>query len=370
MLIELLFIFIIFLKKDKFSIIPCGSIWYSEKPVTIRRKMSAMPEERERGISFGGMAVAGSAEGPSVVASPEMDWMEAESGIANSLHSPSVPNPSAEQLKNLAVRSNFNETAFFHPQLTTDANGEIKIKFTMPESLTTWRFLGLAHTEDLQIGTITKELVTSKPLMVVPLLPRFLRINDEIILSTKITNLSEENLNGTVQIFFNHPITDEALDLQLSVENAAQNFAANQGESMIVSWKLNIGSDLQAVKIKVVAEAGTFSDGEEHILPVLENRIMVTESLPLPIRGKEDKTFNFEKLTKSGGSKTLKHHRYTVEFTSNPAWYALQAMPYMMEYPHECAEQTFTRYYSNAIASHIMNIPGSLVFGFGPGYLN
>lgn len=321
--------------------------WYSEKPVTIRRKMSAMPEERERGISIAGSAVAGGVDEDS-----GMDMMMEERTLT--LRSPAVHIPTTEQLKNLAVRSIFNETAFFYPQLTTDANGEVKIKFTIPESLTTWRFLGLAHTEDLQIGTITKELITSKPLMVVPLLPRFLRINDEIILSTKITNLSEEDLNGTVQIFFNHPITDEALDMQLGLENAAQNFTANQDESIIVSWKLKIGYDLQAVKIKVVAEAGTFSDGEEHILPVLENRIMVTESLPLPIRGKETKQFDFKKLIESNANESMAHHQYSLEFTSNPAWYAVQAMPYMMEFPHDCTEQIFTRYYANALANRVL----------------
>lgn len=258
-------------------------------------------------------------------------------------------------LGNVKARANFNETAFFYPQLTTDENGDVKIKFTIPESLTKWRFLGLAHTEDLKIGTISEEVVTQKDLMVVPNAPRFLREGDVITISAKISNISEEDLTGKAQLVLYDPFTEKEIGQAFDLETAPQSFTAQKGKSTIVAWTINVPYTESAVKYKIVAQAGNFSDGEENVLPILSNRMMVTESLPLPIRGKEDKTFNFEKLTKSGGSKTLKHHRYTVEFTSNPAWYALQAMPYMMEYPHECAEQTFTRYYSNAIASHIMN---------------
>ncbi|NOQ70513.1 MAG: hypothetical protein GQ574_00840, partial [Crocinitomix sp.] len=328
--------------------------WRSEySKRIIRRKISAnSPREFERGISYGGGAVAGGAAAEEPAAMDMMMGEDHERGMM--LRSPSYHDPSTEQLKNLAVRSIFNETAFFHPQLTTDANGEINIKFTIPESLTTWRFLGLAHTEDLQIGNISKEIITSKPLMVVPLLPRFLRMEDEIILSAKITNLSEENLSGAAQIFLSHPITDEALDLQLGLKNALHNFTVDQGNSIIVSWKLNIGSNLEAVKIKIVAEAGSFSDGEEHVLPVLSNRMMVIESLPLPIRGKQSKSFEFKKLMDSNTNESSKHHQYTLEFTSNPAWYAIQAMPYMMEFPHDCTEQIFTRFYANALANHVL----------------
>lgn len=260
-----------------------------------------------------------------------------------------------ESLGNVKARANFNETAFFYPQLTTDANGDVKIKFTIPESLTKWRFLGLAHTEDLKIGTISEEVVTQKDLMVVPNAPRFLREGDVISISAKISNISEEDLTGKTQLVLYDPFTEKEIGQAFDLDVAAQSFTAEKGKSTVVSWTINVPYTYSAVMYKIVAQAGNFSDGEENVLPILSNRMMVTESLPLPIRGKEDKTFNFEKLTNSGGSKTLKHHRYTVEFTSNPAWYALQAMPYMMEYPHECAEQTFTRYYSNAIASHIMN---------------
>lgn len=265
------------------------------------------------------------------------------------------PTAGNSDLGEVKARSNFNETAFFYPQLVTNANGDVSIKFTIPESLTKWRFLGLAHTENLKVGTISEEVVTQKELMVVPNAPRFLREGDVITISAKISNISETDLQGQAQLSLYDPFTEKEIGGAFDLKKAQVDFTAEKGKSAVVSWTLNVPYAQSAVKYKIVAKAGNFSDGEENVLPILSNRMLVTESLPLPIRGKEVKTFNFDKLVNSGSSKTLKHHSFTLEFTSNPAWYAIQAMPYMMEYPHECAEQTFTRYYSNAIASHIMN---------------
>ncbi len=258
-------------------------------------------------------------------------------------------------LGELKARANFNETAFFFPQLLTDADGTIKIKFTIPESLTKWRFLGLAHTQNLKIGTISRDVVTQKELMVVPNAPRFLREGDKITISTKISNISDKDLVGKVQLTLYDPFTEKEIGSAFQLPSTALDFNAEKGKSTSVSWTINVPYTYGAVKYKIVAKAGDFSDGEENVLPILSNRMLVTESLPLPIRGNQERTFDFKKLGASANSTTLKNHSYTLEFTSNPAWYAIQAMPYMMEYPHECAEQTFTRYYSNAIASHIMN---------------
>lgn len=263
----------------------------------------------------------------------------------------------AEQtpLKEVKARTNFNETAFFYPQLETDKEGSIKIKFTIPESLTKWRFLGLAHTQDLKFGSISEEVITQKDLMVVPNVPRFLREGDKITLSTKISNVSKEDLNGKVMLQLIDPTTNKVIDELFTLTDAEKSFTTKAGQSTVASWSITIPYHLSAVTYKFVAQAGNFSDGEENVLPILSNRMLVTESLPMPIRGKETKIFSFDKLKNAVNSSTLRHHKYTLEFTSNPAWYAVQAMPYMMEYPYDCAEQTFTRYYSNAIASHIMN---------------
>ncbi|UKN00756.1 MG2 domain-containing protein [Paracrocinitomix mangrovi] len=257
-------------------------------------------------------------------------------------------------LSGVKVRSNFNETAFFYPQLLTDKDGNIKIKFTIPESLTKWKFIGMAHTQDLSTGMIEKEVVTQKDLMVVPNAPRFLREGDKITLSAKISNISDKDLEGAIQLDLLNPFDDKLIDDKFKHKGKQLPFKVDKGKSTSVSWTINVPYETSTVKYRFVAAAGDFSDGEESVLPILSNRMLVTESMPMPIRGKQSKTFKFDKLV-NNKSKTLKHHRYTVEFTSNPAWYALQAMPYMMEYPHECAEQTFTRYYSNAIAAHVLN---------------
>jgi uncharacterized protein YfaS (alpha-2-macroglobulin family) len=258
-------------------------------------------------------------------------------------------------LSAVKARTNLNETAFFFPELETNEKGEVIVKFTIPEALTRWKFMGLAHTKDLKIGRIEEEVVTQKDLMVMPNPPRFLRESDRIVFPAKISNISEEDLSGTAQLMLFDAVTMQPLDKQLGNAKAQRSFTAKKGQSTVVSWELNIPDGIQAVTYRIVAKAGDFSDGEEMALPVLTNRMLVTESLPLPVKGKTDKTFKFEKLLASGSSSTLKHHKLTLEYTSNPAWYAIQAMPYMMEYPYECAEQTFTRYYSNSIASHIVN---------------
>lgn len=252
------------------------------------------------------------------------------------------------------VRSNFNETAFFYPQLTTNENGEVKISFTIPESLTKWKFVGLAHTQDLKVGTISEDVVTQKDLMVVPNAPRFFREGDKITLSSKISNVSDQDLEGVIQLDLINPFDDKSQNEAFKHKGDQLVFKIKAGQSTSVSWDLEVPYEMSATKYRIVAKAGDFSDGEENVVPILTNRMLVTESMPMPIRGNETKSFSFEKLA-TNKSKSLKHHRYTLEFTSNPAWYAIQAMPYMMEYPYECAEQTFTRYYSNAIASHIMN---------------
>lgn len=262
---------------------------------------------------------------------------------------------SKQEVSAVQPRTNFNETAFFFPQLHTDAEGIISIKFTIPESLTKWRFAALAHTKDLKIGTLTEEVVTQKELMVVPNVPRFIREGDAIEISTKVSNVSEKDLTGNVRLELIDPMTDEVISSVFGVTVETKSFEATAGRSTVVSWSLKVPRGISLVKYKIVAAAGNFSDGEENVLPILSNRMLVTESLPMPIRGKGTTRFSFDKLKKSDKSKSLTHHRFSIEFTSNPAWYAIQAMPYMMEFPHECAEQVFTRYYSNTIATHIMN---------------
>jgi len=259
-------------------------------------------------------------------------------------------------LDNVKARSNFNETAFFFPHLMTNENSEVIISFTIPESLTKWKMMGMAHTKDLKLGFIQNELITQKELMVMPNAPRFFREGDKIEFPVKVSNLTEKDIDGQIRLELFDAITMKPVEnIFAKGENAEKKFTVKLKQNALVVWNLEIPDGVQAISFKVVAKSGKHSDGEERALPVLTNRMLVTETMPLPVRGMQTKTFEFTKLINSGGSKTLKHHKVTLEFTSNPAWYAVQALPYLMEYPYECAEQIFSRYYANSLASHIAN---------------
>ena len=260
-----------------------------------------------------------------------------------------------KSLGSVKARTNFNETAFFFPHLTTDKKGNISIKFTIPESLTKWKFMALAHTTDLKTGTLIKETVTQKDLMVYPNAPRFFRENDEMVFSTKIVNISTKDISGDAKVFFFDALTNKDITKEvLKASNDILAFTLKAESSTTVKWHIKVPENYSAITYKVVAKAGNFSDGEEKPVPVLTNRMLVTETLPLPISGNQSKTFTFNKL-KNNTSTTLKNHKLTLEFTSNPAWYAVQALPYLMDYPYDCAEQTFSRYYANAIATNVAN---------------
>ncbi|MCP5106858.1 MAG: hypothetical protein GY950_25970, partial [bacterium] len=261
----------------------------------------------------------------------------------------------AQDLSTVKARTNFQETAFFQPHLRTDKDGSVVISFTVPEALTKWKMMGFAHGKDLKYGFTSNELVTQKELMVVPNAPRFFREGDSLELSSKITNLSEKDLTGTAKLMLFDAATFQPVDAKFKNNSPEKTFKALQGQSDRVAWKIAIPDDVDTVTYRIVAKSGQFSDGEEKPVPILKNRMLVTESLPLPVRSLQTKEFKFKKLIGSSGSTTLKHHKLTLEFTSNPVWYAVQALPYLMEYPHECMEQVFSRYYANSIASFIVN---------------
>lgn len=266
---------------------------------------------------------------------------------------------------NIPIRQNLQETAFFFPQLQTDADGNVSFTFTTPEALTKWKLQLLAYTKNLESSVKTLETVTQKELMVLPNVPRFLREGDKITISTKIANLTDKLLSGEAKLELTDAITgkDISSDLLQSSPSGGdaeggKGFSVDSMGNTQVSWTLQIPKGLQAVQYKIMAKAGDFSDGEQNILPVLTNRTLVTETLPMWVRSNQTKTFVLEKLasaTFSQQTSTLSNHKLTLEITSNPAWYAVQALPYLMEYPYECNEQTFARYYANSLASHIAN---------------
>lgn len=254
------------------------------------------------------------------------------------------------------IRKNFNETAFFFPDLRTDSTGAIEFSFTMPEALTKWKFMALAHTKDAAFGSSTKEIVTQKELMVQPNAPRFLREGDKMEFSAKIVNLTSKELIGTAEFQLFDAETNERIDGRFKNVVPNQYFTVAAGQSEAVKFPIEVPYQFnKALVWRIVAKAGNYSDGEENAMPVLTNRMLVTETMPIPMRGTGTKNFTFTKLINSGTSETLQHHSLTLEYTSNPAWYAVQALPYLMEYPYECAEQTWNRYYANSLATFISN---------------
>ena len=256
--------------------------------------------------------------------------------------------------KPATVRKNLKETVFFYPDLKTDGEGNIVINFTMNESLTKWRLMSYAHTESLQQVYSEKEVVTQKELMVQPNPPRFLREGDRIEFTAKLSNLSDEKLNGKVRLEWLDAFTMKSLSGDWNRDNS-QHFALDAKRNTKLSWSVAIPEHYtRPVVYRIVAESDRFADGEEAPIPVLSKRKLITESIPLYVKGKSSATASLKNL-KTNSSSSLKHHKLTLELTENPAWYALQAMPYIMEYPHECSEQLFSRYYANSLAMSLMN---------------
>lgn len=252
------------------------------------------------------------------------------------------------------IRKNFNETAFFFPDLKTDADGNVEFEFSMPEALTKWKLMTLAHTKDVASGYTEKTVVTQKPLMVQPNAPRFMREGDNMEFSAKIVNLSDKELTGVATLELLDAATNKPVDGWFKNVFPNQYFTVAAGQSQAVKFPMEIPFNFNsAMSYRIVAKAGAHSDGEEMAIPILTNRMLVTESMPINLRNQTTKTFRFDKLLNSGSSTTISNHAVTVEYTSNPAWYAVQALPYLMEYPYECAEQTFNRYYANTLASYI-----------------
>lgn len=261
-----------------------------------------------------------------------------------------------EQEQAVKPRKNFDETAFFFPNLYADTAGNYTFSFTMPESLTQWKWLSFAHTKDLAFGTNSATITTQKTLMVQPNAPRFMREGDNLEFVTKIANLSDKELTGQCTLELVDATTGASVDGWFQNSFPTQYFTAAANQSAVVKFPILIPFNYnKPLTWRVIAKAAEFGDGEENTLPILTNRMLVTESLPLYLKpGEEKKSFTFNKLL-NNKSESLVHEGITVEYTANPVWSVVQSLPYLMEYPYECAEQTFNRMYANALASSIVN---------------
>jgi len=247
-----------------------------------------------------------------------------------------------------SVRSNFAETAFFYPELRTNDKGEVVLTFTMPESLTRWNFRGISHTKDMMVGNLSGQTVTQKDFMLRPNMPRFVRMGDTVNIAAVITNLTDNPVKGTATFTLFDPITDKTIATQ------RQAFSAEGQGNTTVSFGFDVTEDFTLLCVRMVADGGKFSDGEQHVLPVLSNKQYITETLAMPIRGNQTREFSTAELfNHQHPSATQK--KLTVEFTGNPAWYAVQALPEISEPTSDNAIAWASAFYGNSLSSFIAN---------------
>lgn len=249
----------------------------------------------------------------------------------------------------IQIRKNLQETAFFLPQLRTDKDGHAVFSFDSPESLTRWKFMAIAHSKELAIGTYTNFVETQKDLMIVPNMPRFFREADQITIKAKVNNLSANDLKTSVSLEMFDAITMAPLALNIPIKQIT--VIAKGSEN--TSWEITIPKNIEAITYRIVAKGGNFSDGEESTIPVLKNSMLVTETLPIAVREGQSKSFEMKSLQQ--GSSTSEPYRYTVELTSNPIYHALFALPYVNEYPYESSESIFSKFYLNSFSAHLVN---------------
>lgn len=241
-----------------------------------------------------------------------------------------------------SIRQNFQETAFFYPLLESDSNGLFTIHFTVPEAMTRWKFMALAHTTDLATGFIEKEITTSKDFMVNPLIPRFFRNGDSTILKTTINNLTANRQNGKITFELFNP-SDNHIFLQQT-----KTFDVAGESNQTIGFSFTVPQDPGVIGCRIVAGNERFSDGEQHLVPVVSNRIMLTEALPFFSTSQGTHTYQL-----TNHSTTKEDFRLTLEVTANPVWYAVLSLPGLMEAQSENVTDISAAYYVNTVAAFI-----------------
>lgn len=252
-------------------------------------------------------------------------------------------------LDKVQVRENMNETAFFYPALESDNNGNVAIRFTLPESVTTWKFMGLAHDKEMRNGLLVDEAVAQKTVMVQPNMPRFLREGDKSTIVVKLFNTSDKKVSGNTRMQILDPETNKV------VWQKTQNYCIDAEGSATISF------DVQGLKEgvyinKVVAAGNGYSDGEQHYLPVLSNRELVVNTLPITLHQKGEQSFDLSKLflNKEGKqAKGAEEAKVTIEYTNNPSWLMVKALPAISNPDEEDAISLMSAIYANTITNHV-----------------
>ena len=246
-----------------------------------------------------------------------------------------------------ALRENFAETAFYYPRLHTDSTGTVTVTFVMPDALTKWNFNGFVHTKEMDYGFVKASFTTSKPFMVQPNMPRFVRVGDDSSISSSLINMSDGDVSGKVTMTMSNPVNGRV------VYTKTKGFNVREGETGVVAFNYKVTEGIDVLVCTIMAEAGEFSDGERHYLPVLSDKQLIVENIPVQLRGDETKTVDTGKLF-NGGSQTATGKKLTVEMTANPQWHVIQALPVLSTPSSDDAMSWATALYANSLSLHIV----------------
>ena len=246
-----------------------------------------------------------------------------------------------------ALRENFAETAFYYPRLHTDSTGTVTMSFVMPDALTKWNFNGFVHTKEMDYGFVKASFTTSKPFMVQPNMPRFVRVGDDSSISSSLINMSDGDVSGKVTMTMSNPVNGRV------VYTKTKGFNVREGETGVVAFNYKVTEGIDVLVCTIMAEAGEFSDGERHYLPVLSDKQLIVENIPVQLRGDETKTVDTGKLF-NGGSQTATGKKLTVEMTANPQWHVIQALPVLSTPSSDDAMSWATALYANSLSLHIV----------------
>jgi hypothetical protein len=249
------------------------------------------------------------------------------------------------------IRKDFRETVFFLPEVRTDNNGLATVSFTMPDALTRWKMLGFAHTMDMKTGSIANELVTQKDFMVIPNWPRFLRSGDTILLNVRIENNTVRTITGNVLLEIEDGATHSSLAKSI-VSGTRSKFSVKGRANSFAQWKILVPAKVSTMLFRIKASSGVSMDGEEMLLPVLPNEVLVTESMPLVMHGNEPKNFRFNNLANQS-FKNIRNYQYVFELTPNPRWGIFSSLAYLADYPYDCVEQTIDKYFAFCLAEYV-----------------
>lgn len=259
-----------------------------------------------------------------------------------------------------ALRENFNETAFFFPNLRTEADGSSTFTFTMPDAITRWKLMMIAYDREGKTGQKEYSFKTSKPVMIMADMPRYLYDTDSLWFVANVINTSDEAVTPTAKLEVFDAATMRPLDLVVS-EPVVTLEEIVPGRSKEVRWKVAAQYDLSLLALRFTAYAGTFSDAEQHLLPVLSSEIFMTQTLPITVKANSEKTFDFEAIANPDSHE--RDHSLTLNFSTNPVWYAVQSLPYLANVRTDTPEGAFYAFYANSLSAYIADhVPNLLAY--------